>query len=232
SGIENGILYDYIYDPATDEITEEFVVGYVYFDTTGNAWRVGIPQARTPSVGVTQDGSKLVAMFMNYDESGSYKDPYFMVYDGNSWSDYAPVFAVADTFDEGRGDFCPTVYDDGEYLNLFFVCSSGSVSYANIYYAGAQVLIPSVNETRPISTLSVKPTLVTRNFNIEFAVSKLAEVEVSLYNTAGQKVADLYKGMLNAGSHRLTFDANFGKGIYFVTVTVDGKSTSRKILVK
>ncbi|MEO0273015.1 MAG: T9SS type A sorting domain-containing protein [candidate division WOR-3 bacterium] len=232
SGIENGILYDYIYDPATDEITEEFVVGYVYFDTTSNAWRVGIPQARTPSVGVTQDGSKLVAMFMNYDESGSYKDPYFMVYDGNSWSDYAPVFAVADTFDEGRGDFCPTVYDDGEYLNLFFVCSSGSVSYANIYYAGAQVLIPSVNEARPFSTLNVKPTLVTRNFNIEFAVSKLAEVEVSVYNTAGQKVANLYRGTLNAGSHRLTFDANFGKGIYFVTVTVDGKSTSRKILVK
>jgi len=30
----------------------------------------------------------------------------------------------------------------------------------------------------------------------------------------------------------MAYDTNFGKGIYFVTVTVDGKSTSRKILVK
>ncbi len=230
SGVENGILYDYIFDPADNSITEQFVVGEI--DSSSGAYDVGVPQARTPSAGVTQDGSKLVAMFMNYDASLTNKDPYFMVYDGTTWSDYAPVFAVQDTFDEGRGDFCPTVYDDGENLNLYFVCSSGSINYVNIYYATSQVVIPSVNETRPTFSLNVRPTIVTGNMNLEFALPKTANVDVTVYNAAGQKVKSLFTGTLNAGTHRMAYDTNFGKGIYFVTVTVDGKSTSRKILVK
>ena len=231
SGIENGILYRYVFDPATNSITEEFVHGYVYQDTAG-VYRVGIPQARTPSVGVTQDGSKLVAMFMDYDTAATYKDPYFKVFDGNTWSPAAPVFAVQDTFDEGRGDFCPTVYDDGNNLNLFFVSSSGSVNYVNIYYATSQVVIPSVNETRPTFALNVRPTIVTGNMNVEFALPKTATVDITVYNASGQKVKTLYSGSLNAGSHRMSFNSDFGKGIYFVTVTVDGKSTARKIVVK
>ena len=235
---ENGILYRYVFDPADNSITEEFVIGEVVPEvdpeTGDTTWSVDIPQARTPSVGVTQDGSKLVVMFMNYEvvNDTAYGDPYFMVYDGNSWSDFAPVFAVQDTFDEGRGDFCPTVYDDGDYLNLYFVCSSGSNSYANVYYATSQVVIPSVNESRPTFALNVRPTIVTRNMNVEFALPKTANVDVTVYNVSGQKVRTLYSGTLNAGNHRMSFDTSFGKGIYFVTVTVDGKSTSRKIVVK
>jgi hypothetical protein len=235
SGLENGILYDYIFDPADNSISEVFVHGTVEQDTSG-AYTTGVPQARTPSVGVTQDGSKLVAMFMDYeivnDSLTGNKDPYFKVFDGNSWSPAAPVFGVADTFDEGRGDFCPTVYDDGNNLNLYFVCSSRSVSYVNIYYAGSQVVIPSVNETRPVFSFNVKPTVVTGNMNLEFALPRTSNVNVTVYNAAGRKVRDLFTGTLNAGNHRMSFDANFGKGIYFVTVTVDGKSTTRKILVK
>ncbi|MDI6850896.1 MAG: T9SS type A sorting domain-containing protein [bacterium] len=237
AGIENGALYDYVFDPADNSITEEFVLGDIVpvidtttGDTTG--WDIGIPQARTPSVAVTQDGSKLVAMFMNYEETGTYSDLYFMVYDGSSWSEYAPIFAVQDTFDEGRGDFCPVVYDDGDYLNLYFVCSSGSNNYANVYFASSQVVIPSVDETRPSFAFSVRPTIVTGNMNVEFALPKASNVDISVYNVSGQKVKTLYSGSLNAGSHRMSFDSSFGKGIYFVTVTVDGKSTARKIVVK
>jgi len=124
------------------------------------------------------------------------------------------------------------VYDDGENLNLYFVCSSGSINYVNIYYATSQVVIPSVNETRPTFSLNVRPTIVTGNMNLEFALPKTANVDVTVYNAAGQKVKSLFTGTLNAGTHRMAYDTNFGKGIYFVTVTVDGKSTSRKILVK
>jgi len=238
---ENGILFDYVFDRSNNSFTEMYVHGVVVQDTTG-AYTVGIPQARTPGVGVTPDGRWLVAMFMDYDTLGR-KDPYFMTFDGNHWYGTAvddpsafavPVFAVADTFDEGRGDFCPTVYDDGDYLHLYFVCSSHSNNYANVYFATNTLINPAVSEssTRPALALSVRPTVVTDNMNVEFALSKASNVEVSVYNVNGRKVATLFTGTLNAGSHRMTFPASFGRGIYFVNLTVDGKSTSRKVVVK
>lgn len=230
AGYENGALYDYIFDPSDDSIEEQFVVGNIVLDTTGT-YNVDVPQARTPSVAVTQDGNYLVTMFMNYSSDWTTTDPYFMVYDGTSWSPYAPVFSIQDEFDEGRGDFSSTVYNDGGNFNFYFVCSSGDNNYQTVYYANSQAV--SVNETRPASlALNVMPTIVTSGVNLEFALPKTANVDISVFNVSGQKVANLYTGTLNAGTHRMAYDANFGKGIYFVTLTVDGNSTSRKILVK
>ncbi len=45
---------------------------------------------------------------------------------------------------------------------------------------------------------------------------KLSEVELSLYEITGKKVADIFKGRLNTGTHEFLFDASgLSSGIYF-----------------
>jgi hypothetical protein len=60
-----------------------------------------------------------------------------------------------------------------------------------------------------------------------------AEVKVAAFNAAGREVAVLAYGRLDAGVHRLTFDAaEHPSGVYFIRATIPGRlSTSRKAVL-
>jgi hypothetical protein len=56
---------------------------------------------------------------------------------------------------------------------------------------------------------------------ISVSIPQPAELNVSVFNIAGQQVATLASGTHSAGSHTLTFDAfNLAGGVYFVRATV------------
>lgn len=68
---------------------------------------------------------------------------------------------------------------------------------------------------------------------IKFNMIIEAQVNISIYNTLGQKVALIEEANLNSGSHSYTLNTStFNNGLYFIEVTVDGRSQSLRLVVK
>ncbi|GEM_PF-1548006 len=70
--------------------------------------------------------------------------------------------------------------------------------------------------------------------NITFNLPKASNVELSVYNLAGRKVATLAKGTIGAGSHTITWDAyDYSSGVYFYRLSTDNyTATKRMTLMK
>ncbi|MDP2036589.1 MAG: T9SS type A sorting domain-containing protein, partial [Ignavibacteria bacterium] len=67
---------------------------------------------------------------------------------------------------------------------------------------------------------------------IKFALPKSSEVELSVYNMLGEKVGNLLSGLMNAGEHKVNFDAsNLSSGVYFYKLTTDNNVTIRKMIL-
>jgi len=67
---------------------------------------------------------------------------------------------------------------------------------------------------------------------IPFIVDKTCEIELSVYNIMGYKVATLVNEMVNAGSYEVLFDAsNFSSGIYYYQLKSASESTMRKMVL-
>jgi Right handed beta helix region/Secretion system C-terminal sorting domain len=70
---------------------------------------------------------------------------------------------------------------------------------------------------------------------IRVSLSQSSELNVAVFNIAGQQVVELASSTYSAGSHTLTFDAsNLGSGLYFVRATVHGQmdQTQKLMLVR
>lgn len=87
-----------------------------------------------------------------------------------------------------------------------------------------------------ISLLKNYPNPFNPETMITFKTQNSGFTTVSVYNQAGQKVADLYSGSLNAGDHKVkwnAFESKATSGVYFVRVRQENKILSSKmILVK
>ncbi|MCF7832149.1 MAG: T9SS type A sorting domain-containing protein [Candidatus Marinimicrobia bacterium] len=70
--------------------------------------------------------------------------------------------------------------------------------------------------------------------SISFNILENLEVSVDVYDLAGAKVATVYNGYMEAGSHNMTFDASdLASGTYVYQLTAGNNTVSRKItLVK
>jgi len=70
--------------------------------------------------------------------------------------------------------------------------------------------------------------------NIDFAIREPGNVQLAVYNVAGQMVGMLANGNYAVGQHTVTFDASeLSSGVYFYTLSTQNESLSRKmILVK
>ncbi len=69
---------------------------------------------------------------------------------------------------------------------------------------------------------------------IEFALPKNGDVKLVVYDVVGKVVATLYSGILNAGYHKVNFDASsLSTGIYFYSIkTGDFTSVKKLVLLK
>jgi hypothetical protein len=67
---------------------------------------------------------------------------------------------------------------------------------------------------------------------IKFALKKTADVKLTVYNIAGQKVAELANGTRSAGYHPVNFDGSrFNSGVYYYSLEVEGKNITKKMLL-
>jgi hypothetical protein len=68
---------------------------------------------------------------------------------------------------------------------------------------------------------------------INFGLKKAGEVEISVYNILGNKVATLVNGFKSAGNHSVSFDAsNLSSGIYFYKIVTNGFVQTRKMILE
>ncbi len=67
---------------------------------------------------------------------------------------------------------------------------------------------------------------------IEYSLGRDAEVEIAVYNMAGQKIAVLAKGMKKAGRHSVSWNAgNLPSGVYFTTLQAGGALETVKMML-
>uniref|UniRef100_A0A7V3ZXK3 T9SS type A sorting domain-containing protein n=1 Tax=candidate division WOR-3 bacterium TaxID=2052148 RepID=A0A7V3ZXK3_UNCW3 len=234
-----GVLAHFIYDPYERTIEERTVFNSAFYNNESGAWESGIPYGVTPQACKSMDEKYLIVFFLNLFVVDTTTTEWGWAYvyseDGITWSDIIDAGAPYGDYNS-RSEIAPhiPVTESATDLTLkwYFLGGYNGNNYVNLlWYPGQSTVSVRENEAYAFA-FGVRPTIVTGNMSIEFALPKTANVDVTVYNVSGQKVRTLYSGTLNAGNHRMSFDSSFGKGIYFVTVTVDGKSTSRKIVVK
>lgn len=68
--------------------------------------------------------------------------------------------------------------------------------------------------------------------NIEYSLPRAGDVNLSVYNVVGQKIATLVKGKQSAGNHLVQFTGNqFASGVYFYKIEAAGQVKIRKMLL-
>jgi hypothetical protein len=78
------------------------------------------------------------------------------------------------------------------------------------------------------------PNPFNNQTRITFQLPEQSSVELDLYNTAGQHLATIFRGITSAGKHSIGFDAaEFSSGVYFYQLkSTFGVRTQRMLLLK
>ncbi len=76
----------------------------------------------------------------------------------------------------------------------------------------------------------INPNIGKGPFSIYFSLKNRSNVDISIYNTLGQKISDIYKGVKEAGNHVIRYDGNLNSGIYFIILKTSENSGSYRII--
>lgn len=94
----------------------------------------------------------------------------------------------------------------------------------------------SINETEINNVFNVArtyPNPASEFVNVEMNLKKGAAVNVTMKNMLGQEIKNENYGKMGAGDHLLNFSTNGLKnGVYFITVTADGFTSTHKVVVQ
>lgn len=83
------------------------------------------------------------------------------------------------------------------------------------------------------SFMSIYPNPTNGTSNIRFSLDERADVQLSVFNSLGQEVKQLYAGSMTAGQANFTFDAATGSdpnGLYLIQLIVNDKVYSDRLL--
>ena len=81
------------------------------------------------------------------------------------------------------------------------------------------------------------PNPFNNGTTIPFSLARQIEVELSIYNLAGQKVKTLVQAVLGAGNHRVIWDgrdatgSEIATGVYLYRLRAEGRLEVRKLLL-
>ena len=99
-------------------------------------------------------------------------------------------------------------------------------------YAYFNNILSFENLGEDISSLNIYPSLVENYFTIEINANESNNLNIALYNLAGQKINNLFEGKLNAKQiFKERFEINLNKGIYLVEINTNKTSIIQKIVI-
>jgi hypothetical protein len=111
-------------------------------------------------------------------------------------------------------------------------------------FTDADFVLPTGNP--PISPVGIKepvnqnlvsvsqnyPNPFNSNSNIIVTLNGASDLSLQLYNLTGQKIMDMNKGKVAAGSYTFAIDGSALKsGVYFYTVTAGKQKVTRKMMI-
>jgi hypothetical protein len=77
---------------------------------------------------------------------------------------------------------------------------------------------------------SVYPNPFKGNTTIAYALNTDANVRLEVYNVLGVKVQSIVNTNQQKGEFKYTLDTNFSAGVYFVSLTIDGKTSTHRVI--
>jgi hypothetical protein len=129
-----------------------------------------------------------------------------------------------------------TIANDGRVVIMWTEQAVGSqdVSISKAAWVGWDTFL-SVDDPRSVPkpssfTLSCSPNPFNSTLDIRYDLPRAQQIELSIYNLLGQKVATLFDGMKAAGAYRETWTPNCGTGIYFVSLKTKESSRTAKVV--
>ena len=97
-------------------------------------------------------------------------------------------------------------------------------------------VVSSIPEQNNIVIKKAYPNPFRENVTIEYNISEYDDVEISVYNMAGQKVNTLFKGKQSMGNHNIMWSGKnesgmiVPPGVYFVNINTNGTFKSQKLI--
>ena len=110
--------------------------------------------------------------------------------------------------------------------------ASGSGNIAIRYQTGFNESLNTSNDDLKFNLGYAYPNPFnpTTKFNIE--IPRTEYTKVSIYNMQGQKVKNLFSGILDAGTHNLSWNASdMPSGIYFIKLNYSNQSNTQKVIL-
>jgi len=136
------------------------------------------------------------------------------------------------------------VVDSSKFNAFAFVTAAGSVEFGPRYNGPAVLQIPQAVEIGDGSNLPTSfglsqnyPNPFNPETNIDFALPKASNVELTVFNVLGQKVITLINQKMDAGTYRETWrgtsesGSQVASGIYFYRLTAGDFVTTRKMMM-
>jgi hypothetical protein len=78
----------------------------------------------------------------------------------------------------------------------------------------------------PFNARTIIKTIINYSLPVE------AHITIAVYNPLGQKVVSLFEGVMQAGEHKITWDASeFPSGVYFARLQSDQRSEDIKLVL-
>lgn len=160
-------------------------------------------------------------------------DPYQQIVIWNI-SQYVPTFAPLGTYDyiASCGNYPSEVYDTAMFH--FTVYGSALGTNNDWHLAGWFDDTRGGELPSQASLYSNIPNPFNAQTQIKFDIPEESDINLTVYNIAGRKIADLVDGSLPAGTHSVSWDAStYSSGIYFYKLTVGNRVfTKRMTLLK
>lgn len=180
-------------------------------------------------------GSYAVVEFYEVPEyGGSTYNTYEVVLHDNG-DIYMNYLSVTDYSDETIGIQDASAYGSGNNWYLQYTFDGDPVvphDSLTIYFARPVSVGESPISNGRFALLGTATNPVKGISNVSFVVPKVSNVNLSLFDITGRKVKELYSGRVNAGVHRVRFDASsLASGVYFIKMSAGSFTDVAKILV-
>jgi len=92
--------------------------------------------------------------------------------------------------------------------------------------------LTGIDETTANQEFSISPNPIKDNAAVTFDLNTNGNVQLSVYNSTGEKVFETAEKEFSAGNHTILFEnSNLSSGIYYFNLTVDGKLTTQKAII-
>ena len=155
-----------------------------------------------------------------------YSEPGGWVGDGNNITHTITSNFIELIYSYGWGD-CPAGCTCRRYwkFRVYYDCS---VEYAGSYGCPLPVSVP---EHEVKNSFVITPNPAGDFIKIKFNLPRKKNISISLYNLYGEKLKTLFEGECMTGRNEMKFSLKeFPAGIYFISMSPDGKEAMKKVI--